>query len=99
MKYILLFFSLTLSPSLFSNSFEFPTTIENAEGVTLELFDDPVPGNDENIHYIEGDKNLWERIQNGFAIKDIDNRRVKNYVKWYQSRPEYVERMIERSSR
>ena len=33
------------------------------------------------------------------AIKDIDNRRVKNYVKWYQSRPEYVERMIERSSR
>ena len=99
MKYILLFFSLTLSPSLFSNSFEFPTTIENAEGVTLELFDDPVPGNDETIHYIEGDKNLWERIQNGFAIKDIDNRRVKNYVKWYKSRPEYVERMIERSSR
>lgn len=99
MKYILLFFSLFISPSLFSNSFEFPSTIENAEGVTLELFDDPVPGNDKTIYYTEGDKNLWERIQNGFAIKDIDNRRVKNYVKWYQSRPEYVERMIERSSR
>ena len=99
MKYILLFFSLLLSPSLYSNSFEFPTTIENAEGVTLELFDDPVPDNEKTVHYIEGDKNLWERIQSGFAIKDIDNRRVKNYVKWYQSRPEYVERMIERSSR
>jgi membrane-bound lytic murein transglycosylase D len=99
MKYILLFFSILLSPSLFSNSFEFPTTIENVEGVTLELFDDPVPDNEESVHYIEGDKNLWERIQNGFAIKDIDNRRVKEYAKWYQSRPEYVERMIERSSR
>ena len=98
MRYILLFFLLPLSFCVFPNSFEFPIAIENVKGVTIKLLDDPYIDNEEVGQYIEGDQNLWERIQSGFAIKDINNRRVKEYVKWYQSRPEYVERMIERSS-
>ena len=96
------FFVLTLAfltNLVFANTLNFTETIENVEGVTLELFDDNVPLIQDSTHFLENQKSLWERIQNGFAINDINNKQIKSYIKWYQSRPEYVERMIERSSR
>ena len=96
------FFVLTLAfltNLVFANTLNFTETIENVEGVTLELFDDNVPLIQDSTHFLENQRSLWERIQNGFAINDINNKQIKSYIKWYQSRPEYVERMIERSSR
>ncbi len=45
-------------------------------------------------------KNLWTRIRNGFALKDDQNDpRVTSQLMWYSQRPQYVDRMVERSKR
>ena len=97
------FFVLTLLAFLTSltnaNTLQNVETIENVEGVTLELFDDNVPLFPDSTHALENQRSLWKRIGDGFEIKDVNDKRVKKYINWYQSRPDYVERMIERSSR
>lgn len=42
---------------------------------------------------------LWERIRRGFAMEDLDNDLVRDHERWYASRPDYIQRMTERSSR
>jgi membrane-bound lytic murein transglycosylase D len=42
---------------------------------------------------------LWQRIRNGFAIPDIDDRYVKQREKYFAGQPEYMGRMTERGSR
>ncbi len=44
-------------------------------------------------------KNLWIRIRNRFAMSNLDNPLVHEWEQWYASRPDYVARMVERSSR
>ena len=43
--------------------------------------------------------NLWQRIRGGFRMTDLNNPLVRDWETWYSSRPEYVARMVERSSR
>ena len=42
---------------------------------------------------------LWDRIREGFEFKDSDSPLVIKHVRWYASRPDYVDRMMSRSSR
>jgi membrane-bound lytic murein transglycosylase D len=42
---------------------------------------------------------LWVRLRSGFAIEDLDTPLVKENEDWYANRPEYVQRMVERSRR
>ena len=42
---------------------------------------------------------LWERIRRGFAMTDLDNELVRDQERWYATRPDYIQRMTERSSR
>ena len=42
---------------------------------------------------------LWQRIRNGYAIPDIDDRYVKQREKYFAGQPEYVARMTDRGSR
>ena len=45
-------------------------------------------------------KNLWTRIRNGFALgNDQNDPRVASQLNWYSQRPEYVDRMVQRSKR
>lgn len=44
-------------------------------------------------------KDLWERMRAGFALKEIDSPLVARHEAWYLNRPEYVQRMVERSHR
>ena len=43
-------------------------------------------------------KNLWVRVTNGFSMAPMDNALVREWENWYAKRPEYVARMIHRSS-
>ncbi len=43
--------------------------------------------------------NLWDRIRSGFAVRDIDSPLVQRHVAWYLNRPDYMQRMMERSRR
>ena len=42
---------------------------------------------------------LWERVRQGFAMEDLDNALVRKWEAWYATRPEYVERMMDRGAR
>jgi len=42
---------------------------------------------------------LWERIRRGFAMSDLEGDLVSDREKWYATRPDYIQRMTERSSR
>lgn len=42
---------------------------------------------------------LWDRIRMGFALKDMDTPLVQEHENWYANRPDYVQRMVERSQR
>jgi len=54
----------------------------------VEVLDAPAPA---KYH------DLWERIRNGFALEEIDSPLVARHEAWYLNRPEYVQRMVERS--
>ena len=52
------------------------------------------PPNDAASH-----ADLWARVRAGFAMPEIDNDYVHRWEQWYSSRPDYVQRMTERSGR
>ena len=66
-----------------------PLTLLTARNITLEL----LPDNE----LATGD--LWVRIRNGFALRDLDSKLVAKHEQWYASRPDYVARMTERARR
>ncbi len=43
--------------------------------------------------------NLWQRIYSRFQITNENNLKSKKYEDWYSTRPEYVERMMDRSQK
>jgi membrane-bound lytic murein transglycosylase D len=42
---------------------------------------------------------LWDRIRDGFELENSDSPLVIKHVRWYADRPDYVDRMMSRSSR
>ncbi len=42
---------------------------------------------------------LWQRVRNGYRMNDLNNPLVREWEEWYSSRPDYMARMVERSSR
>jgi len=48
---------------------------------------------------VEAQTDLWDRVRRGFAMPDLDDDYVRRAEQWYATRPDYVARMTERSSR
>ena len=44
-------------------------------------------------------KSVWTRVRNGFAMPPFESELVRDSENWYANRPDYVARMIDRSSR
>ena len=42
---------------------------------------------------------LWERIRAGFAMPDLDDELVERWERFYAERPDYIARIVDRSSR
>lgn len=42
---------------------------------------------------------IWDRIRRSFAMPELDTDLVRDREKWYASRPDYIQRMTERSAR
>ena len=47
----------------------------------------------------EPPKELWDRIRRGYAMADLQDPLVTDREQWYSSRPDYIQRMTERSSK
>lgn len=48
---------------------------------------------------LDAPADLWDRIRRGFAMPDLDGDLVRVQEQWYATRPDYMQRMTERSSR
>lgn len=44
-------------------------------------------------------EDLWQHLREGFALTPESSQRVDNQLSWYTHRPDYLNRMIERSKR
>lgn len=44
-------------------------------------------------------KDLWQRIRNGYALRKLNSPLVANHEQWYAKRPDYMQRMTERGQR
>jgi len=53
----------------------------------------------ESVATIAPPQNMWDRIRRGFAMTDIDGDLVEGRINWYASKPDYIQRMSERSAR
>ena len=52
-----------------------------------------------DITQISAPTDVWDRIRRGFAIADLNNDIVREKERWYSSRPDYIQRMTDRSSK
>lgn len=66
----------------------------------------PAGANGEPVLKVDGaavapaaEEDLWNHIRAGFAMDEVDGALVQRHEAWYLNRPEYVDRMIERSRR
>ncbi|VVE80260.1 transglycosylase SLT domain-containing protein [Pandoraea sputorum] len=62
---------------------------------TIDLDNDSI----NDLAYGSDDADLWSRIRHGFSIPDLDTDLAQDRTQWYAQRPEYVERMIQRSEK
>lgn len=60
---------------------------------TVQVTELQAPG----VAALSAPADLWERIRRGFAMPDLDTELVRRHEQWYVSRPDYIERMVERS--
>ena len=57
---------------------------------------------DETTHSVaslEAPIELWDRIRRGYRMPNLENDLVTDREQWYSSRPDYIQRMTERSSK
>ncbi len=65
----------------------------------FSLNSDAPPSKVQNYQPNKAEINLWQRIYSRYEIKNENNSRSKKYEDWYSARPEYVERMMDRSQK
>ncbi|ODP31037.1 transglycosylase SLT domain-containing protein [Pandoraea sp. ISTKB] len=73
-----------------------------AKGKQRVSSDQPIDLDNDSINdlaYGSDDADLWSRIRHGFSIPDLDTDLAQDRTQWYAQRPEYVERMIQRSEK
>ncbi|WP_036302779.1 LysM peptidoglycan-binding domain-containing protein [Methylotenera sp. L2L1] len=63
--------------------------VNSADETSTTLFDQQATQHDD----------LWQRIKNGYAMPDSTSALTNKHEDWYSSRPDYVQRMVERSQR
>ncbi len=51
----------------------------------------------QSVTALEPPADLWARIRRGFAMPNLENDLVRRHEQWYSSRPDYIERMTDRS--
>jgi membrane-bound lytic murein transglycosylase D len=59
----------------------------------------PVAGSGLQVAPLEAPKELWDRIRRGYAMPNLQSELVVDREQWYSSRPDYIQRMTERSSK
>lgn len=88
------------SPATASNP---PNTAHTAH--TPDIPDEPlqpitaVQASSGEVASLSAPADLWDRIRRGFAMPDLQHALVQEREQWYVARPDYMQRMTERSSK
>lgn len=91
--------TLSFAPSL-QNSVYVEPRAQGPVDDTLPLEEiKPTPDLPRTIDLTETPDNLWDRIRNGFGMPNLSGDLVLYHQQWYMNRPDYLRRMVERSSR
>ncbi|WP_310627182.1 transglycosylase SLT domain-containing protein [Limnohabitans sp.] len=53
----------------------------------------------DNVAKLELSNDLWERIRKGYQMPDLESDLVNDRTQWYANKPDYIQRMSERSSK
>ncbi|MEO6421694.1 MAG: transglycosylase SLT domain-containing protein [Candidatus Nitrotoga sp.] len=64
-----------------------PSAASTDSGLTLSV--------DPNL----SQNDLWQRIRNGYALREMNSPLVANHEQWYAKRPDYIQRMTARGQR
>ncbi len=59
----------------------------------------PMSGSNQAVTSLEAPVELWDRIRRGYRMPNLQNDLVTDREQWYSSRPDYIQRMTERSSK
>jgi membrane-bound lytic murein transglycosylase D len=59
----------------------------------------PMDDTSHSVAALEAPVELWDRIRRGYAMPDLKGDLVTDREQWYASRPDYIQRMTERSSK
>lgn len=51
------------------------------------------------VEHAEAPTDVWQRIRNGFGMRELNSSLIARHEKWYSNHPLYVARMSERSQR
>tara|TARA_B100000902_G_scaffold302092_1_gene289949 strand:- start:780 stop:2108 length:1329 start_codon:yes stop_codon:yes gene_type:complete len=71
----------------------------NALGQQITFIDPEEKIKKNQIKKLDANSNIWMRINSGYKMKQKPSRRIRNFEKWYVKRPEYIQRMFERSEK
>ena len=72
-----------------------PTIVNGTAGAMPAVAVTELPSS--SVAPLAAPKDLWERIRRGFSMPDLDTDLVRKQEQWYLARPDYIERMTERS--
>jgi len=73
-----------------------PSPLPPFEGAPREI-SEPLRGRAAQIDRTAPIDDLWQRIRHGFAVPDLDNALVREKTRYYAARPEYLQRIFDRS--
>ena len=71
----------------------------NALGQQITFIDPEEKIKKNQIKKLDANSSIWMRINSGYKMKQKPSRRIRNFEKWYVKRPEYIQRMFERSEK
>lgn len=57
----------------------------------------PTDLSSQSVTGLETPPDLWHRIRRGYKMPNLDNDHVRRHEQWYSSRPDYIQRMTDRS--
>ena len=96
MRFLLAVFSLSLALLTGCANLTTPGTTSDTGGLS------PVAKGTvkrDNVAALNLPNDLWERIRKGYQMPELENELANDRTQWYASKPDYLQRMTERSNK
>ena len=93
MRFLIAVFSLSLALLTGCTSLTEPQSTEGLSPITKNTV------KRDGVAKLDLPNDLWERIRKGYRMPDLENDLANDRTQWYASKPDYLQRMTERSNK